>query len=179
MFVLLNNINSIFKFVELFNFETLFDYFKTDLKSNIDGIIEWLNEEYYSTNIISTSSSKKEDDDEISPDSETYLHYTSLIMDNLIPFLESADRKIFIRLLSELPYLNKELIFRIRSLCSDPVRSKLGFQSLLYLMMFRPPVSSSCIELLKDMYQDSGNNESLQAECLNYLKKYAPEEKVE
>ncbi|ODV87495.1 hypothetical protein CANARDRAFT_26898 [[Candida] arabinofermentans NRRL YB-2248] len=147
--------------------ETLFDHFKTDLKGKIDGIIEWLNEEYYCSLI-------KKDEQNL----DVYIHYCTLVLDNLIPFLEASDRKIFIRLLSELPYLTKDMIWKIRSLCADPARSKLGFQSLLYLIMFRPPVVQFCIGLLKDIYQDSGNNEGLQNECRNYLKKYAPEEQV-
>lgn len=170
----------------------LFDYFKEDIKVRIEGVIEWLNEEWYDCDVRNETELKKKSNDNTSEvetdknisDEENekiyaeYLKWCSKILDNLVPFLEPTDRKIFIKLLSDLPYLNKDLIFKLRSLCQDPVRSKLGFQSILYLIMFRPPVVGYCIQLLKDMYFNSGNNDSLKAESLNYLKKYASPEDI-
>ncbi|KAH3668528.1 hypothetical protein OGAPHI_002282 [Ogataea philodendri] len=146
--------------------ETLFNYLKDDVKNRIDGVIEWLNEEYFSE--IQAKSEPIP-----SPDGY-YMKYAGYFLDNLIPFLESADRKIFIRLLSELPYLQNTLIWKIKSLCKDPVRSKLGFQSLLYLIMFRPPVVKDCLDLIKEMHDDPSSDDALQQECSNYLKKYSP-----
>lgn len=150
--------------------DSLFNYFKEDIKGRIDGVIEWLNEEYYDEFIVS----KKEDTDMAS---SNYMKYTGLALDFLIPFLEPSDRNIFIRLLSELPYLDLSLISKLRSVCTDPVRSKIGFQPLLYLIMFRPPVFNDCITFLSDLYKYAveKNNEQLQNECLGYLKKYKPD----
>lgn len=94
-------------------------------------------------------------------------------MDTLIPFLEMGDRRIFIRLLSEVPYLNAELVGKLKSLCIDPERSALGFQSLQFLVIYKPPVKSVCLEILKDFYE---NNEDLKERALGLLKKYLPEE---
>ncbi|KAG0687586.1 hypothetical protein C6P40_002158 [Pichia californica] len=150
--------------------ESLFNYFKEDVKGRIDGVIEWLNEEYYSDFIVA-----KKDKSEILK--SNYMKYSGLVLDYLIPFLEPNDRNIFIRLLSELPYLDLSLLSRLKSICSDPVRSKTGFQPLLYLIMFRPPVFNDCIQFLVDLYKDAveKNNEHLQTECLGYLKKYKPD----
>ena len=149
--------------------DSLFNYFKEDVKGRIDGVIEWLNEEYYDEFIVS-----KDEDKEIS--TSNYIKYTGLVLDFLIPFLEPSDRNIFIRLLSELPYLDLSLISKLRSVCTDPIRSKIGFQPLLYLIMFRPPVFDDCIKFLSELYQYAveRNNEQLQNECLGYLKKYKP-----
>lgn len=149
--------------------DSLFNYFKEDIKGRIDGVIEWLNEEYYDEFIVSKDESKD-------MSSSNYMKYTGLVLDYLIPFLEPSDRNIFIRLLSELPYLDLSLISKLRSVCTDPVRSKIGFQPLLYLIMFRPPVFDDCINFLSDLYSYAveRNNGQLQNECLGYLKKYKP-----
>ncbi|QPG72997.1 hypothetical protein FOA43_000301 [Brettanomyces nanus] len=151
--------------------EAIFEYFQVDIKDGLTGVIEWLNEEYYNESIKSEDAGNEETH-------TTYTHYTGKVLDTLIPFLDPSDRKVFIRLLSELPYLSKEMILKIRSVCADPARSKLGFQSVLYLMMFRPPLFQGCIDLLKEMYveADNKNNEQLKNSCLKYLKKYAPKE---
>lgn len=150
--------------------DSLLAYFKEDIKGRIDGVIEWLNEEYYDEFIVG-----KDDNNDIA--TSAYMKYTNLVLDFLIPFLEPTDRNIFIRLLSELPYLDLSLISKLKSVCNDPLRSKIGFQPLLYLIMFRPPVFKDCIKFLADLYQDAvqRNNEHLQNECLGYLKKYKPD----
>ncbi|KAG7901714.1 hypothetical protein KL935_001674 [Ogataea polymorpha] len=148
--------------------KSIFDYFKDDMRNRIDGVIEWLNEEYYSEIRDTTGIQPLRDGN--------YMTYCAFTLDNLIPFLESSDRKLFIRLMSELPYLDKSLISKIRSLCKDPVRSKLGFQSLLYLIMFRPPVLNDCLGLLTDMLNDTSSDDALKNECSNYLKKYGPQQ---
>lgn len=150
--------------------ETLFNYFKIDIKNKIDGTVEWLNEEYYDEFIVNK-------DENTSKENSVYIKYTGLILDYLIPFIEQNDRSIFIRLLSELPYLDLSLISKLRSICNDPVRFKLGFQPLLYLIMFRPPVFDYCIEFLTDLYNEAveKNDQQLQNECINYLKKYKPD----
>ncbi|VEU23716.1 DEKNAAC105043 [Brettanomyces naardenensis] len=154
--------------------EGIFNHFQTDIKDRLVSVIEWLNEEYYSETV------KNEEPTVATADEahNIYLEYTGKVLDALIPFLDTADRKIFIRLLSELPYLNKDLISRIKSICTDPVRSKLGFQSLLYLIMFRPPVFDDCISILKELYAEANekNNEPLKAASLKLLSKYAPKE---
>lgn len=147
--------------------EAIFSYFKQDMKAHIDGVVDWLNEEYYSAFVV-----EKTPLTEIAK--SQYHKYTGEVLDFLIPFLEPSDRNIFIRLLSELPYLDYELIARLKSVCRDPVRFKIGFQPLLYLIMFRPPIFDACIQLLVDMYKEGieRNNEQLKSECLGYLKKY-------
>lgn len=150
--------------------DLLFNYFKQDIKGKIDDVIGWLNEEYYDEFIVN-----KKDQSEIT--TSIYFKYASSVLDYLVPFIEAADRNIFIRLLSELPYLNLELISKLKSICIDPVRFKMGFQPLLYLIMFRPPVFNDCVQFLADLYKIAieKDNEQLKTECENYLKKYKPD----
>lgn len=144
--------------------ELLFNYFKeNDLKQNIDNIIIWLNEEYYSSFIVNKT------------DINNYLIYTNKIIDSILPFIENNDRNLIIRLLSELPYLNDEIILKLKSLCMDPLRNKMIFQVILYLIMFKPPVLNSCLNLIKLVKQDAlnVNDENLSNQCDNYLSKYS------
>lgn len=150
--------------------DQLFRVFKNNIKSHIDDLVEWLNEEYYTQFIVHRDSI-----DHV--ETSSYLKYTTLVLDYLIPFLEISDRTIFIRLLSELPYLDYSLISKLKSICLDPLRSKLGFQPILYLIMFRPPVFDTCIKVVEELYKDAinKNNEQLKNESENILKKYKPD----
>lgn len=158
--------------------ESIFSYFADDIRGRVDVVIEWLNEEWYSEYVKAEedrNSDLLQENKPLKVDTPTYTLWAGRILDVVIPFLEATDRKICIRLLSDLPYLNEELVTRIRSLCLDPIRFQLGFQSLQFLIMFRPPVKQACIHLLKTMHEET-EVEDLKAECLKYLKKYCPEE---
>lgn len=175
--------------------QSIFDHFLDNVHSRIDLIIEWLNEEWYSEKVFNEDvvykqltekyieeyeSNPVENDsveervnreiDNIEIPTPTYNKWTGKVLDSLIPFLEPNDKKIFIRLLSDLPYLNEDLVSRIKSLCFDPVRSKIGFLSLQFLIMYRPPVKLACIHILEDL--SSSDQEDLKEEATKLLKKY-------
>jgi symplekin len=146
---------------------SIFDYFLENIHDRIEIIIEWLNEEWFSE--FNSVPAEQIDDESHEVQTPTYLKWTEKVLDSMIPFLESNDRKIFIRLLSDLPFLNSDLVSRVKSLCIDPQRTVLGFQSLQFLIMFRPPVKKACLNILKDLYD---NNEDLKEKSLQLLKKY-------
>lgn len=150
--------------------EALFQYVLENIHDRIDIIIEWLNEEWYSEFNKNFNPEDEQVDKEV--DTPVYNLWSEKVLDSIIPSLEANDRKIFIRLLSDLPMLSNGLVNRVKSLCIDPGRSTLGFQSLQFLIMFRPPVKRYCIEILKDLYE---NNDDLKESCLNLLKKYDAE----
>lgn len=175
--------------------QSIFDHFLDNVHARIDLIIEWLNEEWYSEKVFNEDvlykqltekyiaeyeSNPVENDsveervnreiDDIEIPTPTYNKWTGKVLDSLIPFLEPNDKKIFIRLLSDLPYLNEDLVSRIKSLCFDPVRSKIGFLSLQFLIMYRPPVKLACIHILEDL--SNSDQEDLKEEATKLLKKY-------
>ena len=175
--------------------QSIFDHFLDNVHARIDLIIEWLNEEWYSEKVFNEDvlykqltekyiaeyeSNPIENDsveervnreiDDIEIPTPTYNKWTGKVLDSLIPFLEPNDKKIFIRLLSDLPYLNEDLVSRIKSLCFDPVRSKIGFLSLQFLIMYRPPVKLACIHILEDL--SNSDQEDLKEEATKLLKKY-------
>lgn len=175
--------------------KALFDYFLAAIHDRIDVAIEWLNEEWYSESVFNEQKQKdmitekwyekysknpeeiedveeeiRKELDTISVATPTYDKWAKQVLDALIPFLEPTDRKIFLRMMSDLPVLTREMVLGIKSLCADPARSKLGFLSLQYLIMYRPPVKEFCLDLLKEMA--AGDQEDLKEEAEKLLLKY-------
>lgn len=175
---------------------SIFEFFLDNIHTRIDLIIEWLNEEWYSEKVFQEEKYKEsikqqvlqeyevkpnKNDynyqlklnsklDELKVDTPNYTKWAGKVLDAMIPFLEPNDRKIFIRLLSDLPYLNNELVQRIKSLCFDPVRIKIGFLSLQFLIMYRPPVKQDCINILKELSES--DQDDLKDESNKLLAKY-------
>lgn len=148
--------------------DAIFKYFSEDIRGRVGIVIDWLNEEWYSE-IIKAKSGTSE--------TPVYDEWAGKVLDTVILFLESGDRNIFIRLLSDLPFLSESLIWKIKSLCLDPTRYKIGFQSLQFLCLYRPPVKECSINLLKELYlefKDKDDQDFLK-EVVSLLKKFAPE----
>ncbi|GEQ72675.1 hypothetical protein JCM33374_g6362 [Metschnikowia sp. JCM 33374] len=175
--------------------KALFDYFLGNIHERIDLVIEWLNEEWYNEKVFNEQALKDEITEEFTkkyqsdPESVTdleqsirneidktdietpvYNKWGQQVLDAMIPFLEPTDRKVFLRLLSDLPSLNREMIDGIKSLCADPARSKLGFLALQFLIMYRPPAKISCLNVLRDL--SNGDQSDLKAEAQTLLSKY-------
>ncbi|KAG2734864.1 hypothetical protein G9P44_002870 [Scheffersomyces stipitis] len=164
----------------------IFDYFLDNIHGRIDLIIEWLNEEWYSEKVFNEeiaikksinasvdgngSEAVSSDGLHIQIETPIYNKWAGKVLDAMIPFLEPNDRKIFIRLMSDLPYLNEDLVGRIKSLCLDPVRSKIGFLSLQFLIMYRPPVKQACINILQEL--SNSDQEDLKEEASKLHAKY-------
>ncbi|GMM33738.1 RNA-processing protein [Saccharomycopsis crataegensis] len=165
--------------------QALFNHFLENIHNRIDIVIDWLNEEWYSEYVkgeslmVENGGELSEEDMNGKIETPTYIIWTVKVLDSIIPFLETKDRKIFIRLLSDLPYLNKEIITKLKSLCLDRLRFGLGLQSLQYLVLVRPPVKEICIEMLIEIYNDvkevkeDGNEEVFEA-IEKLLKKIEP-----
>ncbi|PVH16292.1 uncharacterized protein CXQ87_004164 [Candidozyma duobushaemuli] len=175
--------------------QALFDHFLGNIHERVDTTIEWLNEEWYSEKVSNEEKARQEIEEkwqkkyEEDPNSvsdvqekvdqeveniivETprYNKWCQKVLDAMIPFLEPTDRKIFLRMVSDLPYLNKSMLGGIKSLCADPARSKLGFLALQFLVMYRPPVKEACFEVLREL-KDS-DQEDLKEEASKLLTKY-------
>ncbi|OVF09438.1 putative RNA-processing protein [Clavispora lusitaniae] len=174
----------------------LFDHFLEKIHERVDLVIEWLNEEWYSEKVVNEQKARDEirekwfkkyeetpnevDDVELQISKEVealdiptprYNEWGQKVLDAMIPFLEPTDRKIFLRLLSDLPTLTPEMVHGIKSLCQDPARTKLGFLSLQFLMMYRPPAKPACLDVLRELAE--GDQEDLKEEAQKLLTKYA------
>lgn len=129
--------------------QTLYDYFLEDFTGRIGMVLEWLGEEWFYESLTSNSGNEKQAD--------TYINYDKWslkFLEGLIPFLENKHRRLFIRLMSELPRVEQDHIDKVRPICLDPARSSLGFQTLKFLVMFRPPVKPKVKILLKQIKEE-------------------------
>lgn len=142
--------------------ETLYAYMMEDVHSRAGVLLEWLNEEWYYERLILENKEK-------SQETSNYMKWSVKILQELIPSLENQHRRLFIRLMSELPELSNDHINTIRSICMDPARSTLGFQTLKFLLMFRPPVKPSILEFLVKIKQD---DPSTATQCDALLSKF-------
>jgi symplekin len=120
--------------------ERIFEYVMTNFREHMDLIIVWLTEEWYN--------------DRLTKGLDVYDKWASRILDNILPFIEMKDSKVFLRFLGDLPLLSGGMVKKLGVLCLDPERIKLGFAGLKFLLMLRPPVRGDCIELLVDLYKN-------------------------
>ncbi|KAI5960783.1 uncharacterized protein KGF55_004353 [Candida pseudojiufengensis] len=141
--------------------DSLFNYFIENIHSRVDVVIEWLNEEWFSEQAFQQDRIlSKSDNSETQPNSKilfqdvktpVYYKWANKVLEAMINYLEANDRKIFLRLLSDLPILNEEMLQKIKNLCFDPERSSMGFLAFQFLIMYRPPVKEICINILKEL----------------------------
>ncbi|CAR27719.1 ZYRO0D05038p [Zygosaccharomyces rouxii] len=116
--------------------EWLQEQFLQDISNRIGMVLEWLSEEWYAETLVGATSY------------ETYNKWSLSVLNSLVPFLENQHRRLFIRLMSELPRITQAHIDTVRPICLDPARASLGFQTLKFLVMFRPPVKPKVHSLL-------------------------------
>ncbi|KAG2415697.1 hypothetical protein HFD88_006888 [Aspergillus terreus] len=135
--------------------ETLYRYILEDFRGRVNVGIMWLNEEWYNDRVqMKFVATHRSDDDDEGPSVPLhYDHWALKLLDGFLPYLDSRDMKIFIRFLSEIPEVTIPITKRVASLAKDPERVNLCVQSLLYLIMFRPPAREICLNALEDVYQ--------------------------
>lgn len=136
----------------------IFNYAMENFRDRLEVIVTWLTEEWFS-----------EQDKDVKQEDSAYFKWTKKLLDQIVPLIDKNDTKGWLRLLSDLPELDKSMIWNIRSLCIDPDRSQLGFMSLRYLLMFKPPCKPYCLELLEYLYD---NDESSKQSAETLLKKF-------
>ncbi|GIJ90747.1 hypothetical protein Asppvi_009709 [Aspergillus pseudoviridinutans] len=133
--------------------ESLYRYILEDFRARVNVGIMWLNEEWYNDRIqMKFAATQRTEEDE---EASVPLHYDQWVLrllDGFLPYLDSRDTKIFIRFLSEIPEVTIPITKRVSSLAKDPERVNLCVQSLLYLVMFRPPAREMCLNALEDVY---------------------------
>lgn len=144
---------------------TLYDYFLENFNERAGIALEWLNEEWYNETISKISNK----DVETETPYANYDLWSLKVLDGLIPSLENQHRRLFIRLMSELPRVTIEHIKKIRSVCLDPARSTLGFQVLKFLVMFRPPTKPLIKGFLEELKAEDATTEK---QCNAILDKY-------
>lgn len=139
--------------------QILYDYFMEDFNGRIGMALEWLGEEWFYESLSN----------DLPVNYTNYDQWSIKFLEGLIPFLENQHRRIFIRLMSELPRIEQQHIDKVRPICLDPARSSLGFQTLKFLVMFRPPVKPLVKKLLE---QIKAEDSTIEEQCNSILNKF-------
>lgn len=122
--------------------DSLYLYVLDDFRKRIDIAVAWLCEEWYNDKLQSKVNPK------------AVLHYdkwSMKVLNGIVPYLDSKD-KVLVRFLSEIPGLTKEMLEPVKGLCRDPGMVTLSVQSLLYLVMMRPPVREMALDAVEDVW---------------------------
>ncbi|KAF3938496.1 Symplekin [Dactylella cylindrospora] len=104
--------------------QKLYMYVLGDFRTRMDAAVSWLNEEWYNDKLQAMAAKKNGEEVVVDPQ---YPKWMTKVMDGIFPYLETSDRNIFLRFLSELPAIPPQVLANIRGLCLDPERSNLGF----------------------------------------------------
>ncbi|KAJ5178051.1 uncharacterized protein N7500_000750 [Penicillium coprophilum] len=136
--------------------ETLYRFILEDFRGRLNIAIIWLNEEWYNDRIQMKSAANQRDDTEEDSEPTVPLNYdtwATRLLDGFLAYLDSRDIKVLVRFLSEVPEITIPITQRVASLAKDPERVNLCVQSLMYLIMFRPPAREMCLNTVEDVYQ--------------------------
>lgn len=148
--------------------EALLNYVMENFRARINVAISWLNEEWYCDRVLQKENGTANSDDT----TPTYDSYTLRLLDSLIPYLDTKDNRVLIRLVSEIPALPAELFPKLRKIADDPERVNLVVQALLYLVMFRPPVRELALDALETLWRE---NEDARKPAERHLARWRPE----
>jgi len=102
----------------------MYIYIIEDFRRRIGVAIAWLNEEWYNDRVVRQANP----DAEYMP--EHYEKWMLKVLDGIMPFIESNDRNLLIRFLSEVPAVNEDVLKRVIRLAKDPERVQLVVMAL-------------------------------------------------
>jgi symplekin len=151
----------------------MYQYIIYDWKRRIDVAISWLNEEWYNDTVLAIDSVENNTANGHSPPAvkANYQRCALRLIDGILPYVEHTD-KIILRLLSEVPSLNYEMLIRLKRMAEDPERIDLACNALHYLYMFRPPVRSIVVDVLVEIWRD---NDRARPSARKLLARWKPE----
>ncbi|KAI5370247.1 Putative armadillo-like helical, symplekin/Pta1 [Septoria linicola] len=134
----------------------LLTYVMESFRARIDVAIIWLNEEWYSERLLQRQRQEEGEDVE-EDDMPNYWRWTLRLLDMMMPYFDVKDGRVLIRLLSEVPAINRAIFERVKKIAEDPERIQISTNTLLYLIMFRPPVRQMAIDCAEEMYKENSD----------------------
>lgn len=158
----------------------LYQYILYDWKKRIDVAISWLNEEWYNDTILAQEAKKAAKANSINGNVGSAVseapkgHYhrcTLRLLDGILPYVEHTD-KVLLRLLSEIPALDHEILRRVRKMAEDPERIELACMVLHYLYLFRPPARDVVVDVLTEIWR---TNDRAKPSARKHLMRWKPE----
>jgi len=154
--------------------QRLLAYVLQDWRRRIDIAITWLTEEWMADTMAARKkraarrkangageegkgASADDDDAVIAPrDLPNYNRWLHALLDELAAFIgaETPEVKVLIRLLSEVPGVDRRVVDKVKRLALDPERIGLVVPALRYLVLYRVPVREWCLDAMVEMYSD-------------------------
>jgi symplekin len=123
--------------------ESLYLYILEDFRKRIDIAVAWLCEEWYNDKIQT-----KINEDAV----PHYDKWVLKVLDGIVPYLDGNDRTLLIKFISEIPGLSPEVLGRLKRLCRDPATVGIALQSLLFLIITKPPVKRLVEDAVEDIW---------------------------
>ncbi|WBW75418.1 mRNA cleavage and polyadenylation specificity factor complex subunit Pta1 [Schizosaccharomyces osmophilus] len=146
----------------------LFTYIASNWRACTNLTLNWLSEEWYNDRLMKEN--EKNEESSVKWEGPQYERWALRIIDSVLPYLEMKD-KVFMIFLSELPELTDAMIEKVKFICLDPDKSKLGFMTLQYLIKFRLPARNQCLDLLQKMWWE---NEDVRKSAQTLLERWRP-----
>ncbi|EEB07760.2 mRNA cleavage and polyadenylation specificity factor complex subunit Pta1 [Schizosaccharomyces japonicus yFS275] len=146
----------------------LYNFIISNWRTTTELSLNWLCEEWL--NDARMNEIPQEPNSTLVWEGPQYEKWALKLIDAILPYLESRD-KVFMIFMSELPELTPNIVQRIRQVCLDPDKVKLGFMTLQYLITFRPPSRDLCLELVESLWKENGE---LRAYASKLLKRWRP-----
>lgn len=143
----------------------LFTYVASNWRSSTNLILNWLSEEWYNDRLMLENPDCHEYED-VKWEGPQYEKWALKVIDSILPYLEAKD-KVFMIFMSELPELTDAIVDKIKFVCLDPDKTKLGFMTFQYLIMFRLPVREKCLDILETMWKENVDVKASAAKLLN------------
>jgi symplekin len=122
--------------------ETLYNYVLEDWRRRIDVAILWLCEEWYNDQLTKKKGTGAP---------LYYDKWAPRLLDGILTYTTAQD-KVLTRFVAEIPELNRGLLSRLKSLCGDPTKVQLACQTLLYMVMMRPPAREIALDTVADIW---------------------------
>ncbi|KAK3355083.1 hypothetical protein B0H65DRAFT_416918 [Neurospora tetraspora] len=122
--------------------EMLFNYVLEDWRRRIEVAVAWCCEEWYNDQLTKREGLGAP---------LNYERCALRLMDGFLSYITAQD-KVLTRFLSEIPQLSRELLGRLKGLCSDPTTVQLAMTSLLYLVMMKPPARELALDTVYEIW---------------------------
>jgi symplekin len=124
--------------------ESLYNFVLEDFRRRTDVAMAWLCEEWYNDTLQLQSGSK--------PPILQFEKWSLKVLDGILPYLDAKD-KFLTRFLAEVPTLSSAALSRVKELCRDPEKVAMALNSLLYVVMMKPPARESALDTMQDIWE--------------------------
>jgi symplekin len=141
--------------------QRLLQFILRDWQKRIANVVTWFTEEWVTEQSIwkeyTERLSSVNGSGDVKPP-EPPRHYKKWVLrflEDLSAYLGGgkSDMRVLVRFVSEIPFLDAEIINRVATLAKDPERVTIVGAALRYLIQYRPPAKEICLDALQTVWQ--------------------------